>query len=229
MTKKHLLSCAIAVAALYAYSFPVSALPKCPEGVWHNCTASWTYDNGNVYEGDWINVKGTGKGTYTYANGNVYEGDFIDGKRTGRGTYTYANGKIEDGIFANNIFMDTENMTAENKKEEMIDALREALKIKGTQSVIHMESSECPPNGVWDNCTGTWAFDSEISYSGEFKDGLPHGKGTLTWDNGDQYIGEFIYSKITGKGSYEWANGDHYFGYLNEGNKTGEGILTISK
>ena len=120
-------------------------------------------------------------------------------------------------------------MTAENKKEEMIDALREALKIKGTQSVIHMEPSECPPNGVWDNCTGTWAFDSEISYSGEFKDGLPHGKGTLTWDNGDQYIGEFIYSKITGKGSYEWANGDHYFGYLNEGNKTGEGILTISK
>ena len=90
-------------------------------------------------------------------------------------------------------------------------------------------AAECPPNGVQDNCTGTWAFDSEISYSGEFKDGLPHGKGTLTWDNGDQYIGEFIYSKITGKGSYEWTNGDNYFGYLNKDNKTGEGILTISK
>ena len=65
MTKKSLISYVIAVAALYAYSFPVSALPKCPqEGVWHNCIGTFTRPDGAVYEGDWVNGKRTDRKTH---------------------------------------------------------------------------------------------------------------------------------------------------------------------
>jgi len=41
---------------------------------------------GNRYEGDFVDGKRTGKGTFTWANGNKYEGDFVDGKFHGKGT-----------------------------------------------------------------------------------------------------------------------------------------------
>ena len=52
---------------------------------------------GNVYEGDFINNKRTGKGVYRWANGDVYEGDSLDGERTGKGVYRWANGDVYEG------------------------------------------------------------------------------------------------------------------------------------
>ena len=43
------------------------------------------YDGGDVYEGEILNGKRHGRGTYTWANGDTYEGDWKDGKRCGRG------------------------------------------------------------------------------------------------------------------------------------------------
>lgn len=34
-------------------------------------------------------------------------------------------------------------------------------------------------------------FPNENEYSGEWRDGLPHGKGTYKWNNGNIYIGNF--------------------------------------
>ena len=43
------------------------------------------YDGGDVYEGEILNGKRHGHGTYTWAYGDTYEGDWKDGKRCGRG------------------------------------------------------------------------------------------------------------------------------------------------
>ncbi len=43
------------------------------------------YDGGDVYEGEILNGKRHGHGTYTWADGGTYEGDWKDGKRCGRG------------------------------------------------------------------------------------------------------------------------------------------------
>lgn len=43
------------------------------------------YDGGDVYEGEILNGKRHGRGTYTWSNGDTYEGDWKDGKRCGRG------------------------------------------------------------------------------------------------------------------------------------------------
>ena len=56
-----------------------------------------TYASGNMYEGDWKDGKKHGKGKHTWANGNVYEGDYKDGKKHGKGKYTWANGDVYEG------------------------------------------------------------------------------------------------------------------------------------
>lgn len=45
-----------------------------------------TEASGYKYEGDFVDGKRTGKGTFTWASGNKYEGDFVDGKFHGKGT-----------------------------------------------------------------------------------------------------------------------------------------------
>ena len=54
-----------------------------------SCTGYGTYTwvDGNKYEGDVVNGIRIGKGIYTWPNGYKYEGDFINGIRTGMGMY----------------------------------------------------------------------------------------------------------------------------------------------
>ena len=44
------------------------------------------YEDGSSYEGDWVNDKFEGHGTYLWANGLRYEGDYKDGLMEGKGT-----------------------------------------------------------------------------------------------------------------------------------------------
>jgi hypothetical protein len=41
----------------------------------------YTYADGGVYEGDWVNSKAEGKGKLTLADGTVYEGDWVNDLR----------------------------------------------------------------------------------------------------------------------------------------------------
>ena len=56
-----------------------------------------THPSGDVYEGDWVDGKQHGKGTYTSSDGNVYEGDWVDDKQHGKGTYTWPDGNVYEG------------------------------------------------------------------------------------------------------------------------------------
>jgi len=70
---------------------------------------------------------------------------------------------------------------------------------------------------------------SEIAttYVGKCKKGLAHGKGVATGQ--DKYEGEFKNGLPFGKGKYTWANGDVYEGNWREGKKEGDGKLTYKK
>jgi hypothetical protein len=52
---------------------------------------------GNVYDGEWKNDKMHGKGTYTWSNGDVYKGEYENGKEHGSGVLTFADGDVYDG------------------------------------------------------------------------------------------------------------------------------------
>lgn len=47
------------------------------------------YENGETYEGEYLNGKRHGQGTYTYKNGFIYEGYFIENLKDGFGKYTH--------------------------------------------------------------------------------------------------------------------------------------------
>lgn len=62
-------------------------------------------------------------------------------------------------------------------------------------------------------------------YSGETKDGQPHGKGRYIYGNGDLYEGEFKDGKISGKGKFTFANGHMYDGEWVLGKRQGHGTF----
>jgi hypothetical protein len=58
-----------------------------------------TYDNGDRYEGYFVNDLKNGEGTYYWKNGNRYVGEWQDGERTGFGVFTWTDGDIYKGYF----------------------------------------------------------------------------------------------------------------------------------
>ena len=79
---------------VYGIAQAESILLKC-EGTeyknWTNCFGKEKIAIG-VYEGEYLNGKPNGQGTFTYNDGSKYVGQFKDSKFNGQGTLTLANG-----------------------------------------------------------------------------------------------------------------------------------------
>ena len=60
--------------------------------------------------------------------------------------------------------------------------------------------------------TGKAVFRGGNSYSGEWSNGVMHGKGIYTWIDGTIYDGDFDKNEMTGKGTYTWSDGSTYVG-----------------
>jgi len=70
---------------------------RCPDiydyKSWNNgCYGEFTYDEGNVYKGEFVNGEPHGKGSSLMVNGDGYEGQWQNGMPNGNGTYTSDNG-----------------------------------------------------------------------------------------------------------------------------------------
>lgn len=49
------------------------------------------FPNGDIYEGEWLEDKIHGEGSYTYKkSGDIYSGSWSNGKKCGQGRYEYA-------------------------------------------------------------------------------------------------------------------------------------------
>ena len=76
------------------------ALPKCGNTL-HNCTGTYTWENGDEYDGDWKNNKKHGFCTFYWNNGDKYFGEYLNNKRHGKGRYTNKSGDKYDGDWVN--------------------------------------------------------------------------------------------------------------------------------
>lgn len=73
--------------------------------------------------------------------------------------------------------------------------------------------------------TTTVTYSNDNNYTGELKNGLPHGKGKLIYPNGDIYKeGIFSDGNLHGIGKMIYENGDIYEGYFKHGSRDGQGI-----
>jgi hypothetical protein len=60
----------------------------------------FTSSTGDVYEGGWVEDARHGRGKESSSSGDLYEGEFQKGNRHGRGKMTYASGDSYDGEWA---------------------------------------------------------------------------------------------------------------------------------
>ena len=57
----------------------------------------------NSYDGDYLNDKREGEGTFVWASGNVYRGAYRNDERNGFGTMEWTDGSTYEGIWVNGI------------------------------------------------------------------------------------------------------------------------------
>ena len=74
--------------------------------------------NGDKYEGDFVNGKPHGQGTYTKANGIVYTGQLKDGVPNGQGTATTPAGEQKTGTWENGKEVDVKTTAPDAPKSE---------------------------------------------------------------------------------------------------------------
>jgi hypothetical protein len=90
----------IFIGALFctASVFSQSNLPKCQganTASWSNCIGSYTNNNGNKYEGEYLNGKAHGYGIYLYVLGDRYVGQWNDGLQEGLGIEYFKDGFVK--------------------------------------------------------------------------------------------------------------------------------------
>lgn len=63
----------------------------------------FSFSNGCIYEGEFINSKFEGYGTYSWPDSRSYEGNFSNNQIHGKGKFKFADGRIYDGEYKNGI------------------------------------------------------------------------------------------------------------------------------
>lgn len=111
---------------------------------------TYEWNDGSKYVGDFANNKITGQGTLTIPEKGSYEGNFVGGKKSGQGTYKFANGDVYEGDWSDD-------------------------KMSGK---------------------GTYTFSNGEKYVGEFKDNKFNGQGTYSKD-GKEYTGTWKDNQYT--------------------------------
>ena len=138
---------------------------------------------GNRYEGQYLNGKRHGKGSYYFANGDKYIGDWVEDKKHGLGASSLAVGRYEG---------------------EFVDD-----KMHGKGVFYFADGSSY--QGEWiDNKQdghGIFIWINGDRYEGGFKDGKLHGKGSYYFGNGNRFTGEWIDGQRSAEyGSFSWAS-----------------------
>ena len=82
---------------------------------------------------------------------------------------------------------------------------------------------DCPSSGYFDDCYGSYEWDTGDKYVGEWKDDNMNGQGTYYYASGDEYIGEIKDGIMHGQGTYSYVNGDKHEGNYKDGDKHGQG------
>lgn len=225
---------------------------QCLSGNCVNGFGKKVYNNGNIYEGDFVNGSREGKGTLTskygtvytgqfaedvpngkgkakYENGDAYDGDWVDGNMEGQGTLTFKDGNYYIGAFKN----DKQNGYGKefNKAGDIVK--------EGTwkDDVFIISASGDTPTPtplkvcVSGNCVngkGKMVFDYGATYEGDFVNGKMEGQGTWATKTGEVYTGTFANDDFNGKGLLKYGDKGSYEGDFVAGLREGKGTLTLA-
>lgn len=169
-----------------------------------------------IYNGQWVNDRATGSGSFTWGDGRCYEGGWEDGRRKGLGMFYWP-------------------ASGSRYKGEWKDDKRE-----GFGSMVWGTSGDSY-EGQWiaDTFEGTGVYKwgknrTQTSqqggdvrrYEGEWKKGLRWGHGTMHGVNGHKYIGAWENDETCGLGRCVWIDGREYYGEWKGNRQHGKGKMT---
>lgn len=137
----------------------------------------YIWDNGLIYEGDWVKGKRNGKGRMYFADGTWYLGDFKDDKRTGKGTMYWNHNEWYRGDF--------DKGQLHGKGEYRWD------------TGAHYDGDWL--DGVRTG-KGVYQWKSGDVYRGDYLNDYRHGKGRIDYKDGGWFEGDFVKGKMTGYG-----------------------------
>lgn len=170
--------------------------------------------------------------TFTFQNGNSYRGEFRHGMRTGIGVLVikyigssdYADvGSDEPAIYIGNFSRSRLNgygLLMERSGAAYAGTFKQNI----AQGDLSQKACSGERSTAWTNCIGTYRLPNGNVYRGEFVDGLPDGIGMLEVkaigeSDGTQvrlprpgiYVGQFQDGKLSGRGAVVMPGGG-YFG-----------------
>ena len=135
------------------------------------------YDDGDMYEGQWLAGHFHGQGKMTYATGSVYKGAWVQDKKHGYGKYSSAQGDAYEGEFQASLY-------------------------HGRGKLTHPDGSSYDGEGADGKRQGRGKVTNVAgsSYDGEWADSEQHGSGTYTWDDGEVDVGCYEAGAEVGQG-----------------------------
>ena len=149
------------------------------------------YDNGYVYEGEYLNSRKHGFGIYykRRGNGDMYIGDYSNNLYHGKGYYKWTNGS--------KIFGDWQM--------GVLNGI--GVVVKNNGDIYSGEFLNDKPNG-----NGIYIYSNKNRYEGEFLNGIKHGKGVIYVNNG-KYVCQFDNDQINGACKYYVKKDDGKYFY----------------
>eukprot|EP00092_Neocalanus_flemingeri_P012921 GFUD01013920.1.p2 GENE.GFUD01013920.1~~GFUD01013920.1.p2 ORF type:complete len:203 (+),score=71.69 GFUD01013920.1:103-711(+) len=140
----------------------------CYDGEWKNKAAAgygvMKWQNGDRYEGDWVEGLRQGKGKYiSKSTGGKYEGEYTSDLKQGKGKYTFSNGDWYDGQWKEGLRHGHGTYVWKDKNEKFEGAWVGGVK----------------------EGTGHFTYASGDVFTGPYVAGNRHGLGELVKEDGE--------------------------------------------
>lgn len=182
-----------------------------------------SYSDGSYYEGNFVNGKKQGQGTFVTAKGIKYVGDFADNQITGQEVVTYPNGDCYEGAMVRGYRDGSGKYTFASG--EYYDGMWSEGKRHGYGVTYYANGNVyegCYVNGLRQDSQGKLTYSNGVVYEGEFNNDKMTGQATKYYSDGI-YRGSFVDGKRSGYGQFIWESGSVYDGYWENDKRNGEG------
>jgi len=193
------------------------------------------WNDGSLYSGQFVNNSRRGEGTLFYSNGDIFSGEWTDAGKTGGGIYMFHQGAVFKGEFNAGVQeggCDFQSHDTEQPWEYFKGIYHDGQKHYGEYKMTNgdlYEGGFAGAAGRYDG-NGRYVWACGKTYDGQFKDGLPHGRGMMSSPQGWVYVGNFVQGKFEGQGKFVWpGDGNNlYEGLFSDGEMTGEGAYYLA-
>ena len=150
-----------------------------------------TYQNGEVYEGQYVDERRHGVGEYHYLDGSIYEGEWFKNKRQGFGVFSVSDGSIYEGEWDRDYIHGEGIWRWADGSSFMGDNIDGERTGRGVYITSHGDVYVGEFGGNHIHGMGTFTYNDGTIYEGKFRNNLREGDAVFSYPNGVKEIGEW--------------------------------------